>query len=61
MEKNSMIYLHSMPHTDEKSSVHVQATVRVGLHLLYMHKIYMQNVNYFTQEKFLIALLLHTY
>lgn len=61
MEKNSMIYLHSMPHMDEKSYMCVQASVRGGLHLLYMHNINVQNGNYFTQGKFLIALLLHVY
>ena len=60
MEKNSMIYLHSMPHKDEKSYTCMQASVRVGLHLLCMHKINVQNVNYFTQGKSLIALL-HVY
>lgn len=51
MEKNTMIYLHSMPHSDEKSYMCVQASVRVGLHLFCMHKINVQNVNYFPQGK----------
>lgn len=61
MEKNSTIYLHSMPHTDEKSYTCVQASARVGLHLFCTYKINVQNVNYFTHGKFLVASLLHVY
>lgn len=58
MEKNSMIYAHSKPHTDENSFMSVQASVRMGLYLLHMYKINVKNVNYFTQGKFAFALLL---
>lgn len=53
-----MIYVHSKPHTDENSFMSVQASVRMGLYLLHMYKINVKNVNYFTQGKFALALLL---
>lgn len=60
MEKNSMIYLHSMPHRDEKSYTWLQAAVRVGLHL-WVPKISVQYVNCLRQGKHLMALLLLVY
>lgn len=58
MEKNSMIYVHSKPHTDENSFMSLQASVRMDLSLFHMYKINVKDVNYFTQGKFAIALLL---
>lgn len=58
MEKNSMIYIHSKPHTDENLFMSLQASVRMGLYLFHMYKINMKDVNYFMQGKFAIALLL---